>query len=158
MVARNLLTLAPPIESRADLLRIQRWLDAGGIELLLHHEEIAVHAAEPIAEPSAKALIHAGWLALSSYHSRGLLISPPTPSQHFPFVRPGLFLFQPVALRTKPIDVVQHPIQQRFGRRRWNACSLELPNLTALAMDLDAHTLDLGPNVFDIRHWSRLAK
>jgi hypothetical protein len=28
---------------------------------------------------------------------------------------------------------------------------LQLPNLTALAVDLHAHTLDLGPNVFDIR-------
>jgi hypothetical protein len=44
-----------------------------------------------------------------------LLISPPTPTQDFPFDRAGLFLFQPVALGTKPIDVVQHPIQQRFG-------------------------------------------
>ena len=30
--------------------------------------------------------------------------SPPTPAQHFPFGRSGLFLFQPVALRAKPID------------------------------------------------------
>jgi hypothetical protein len=32
--------------------------------------------------------------------------------------------------------------------------SLELPNLTALTVDLNAHTLDLGPNVIDIRHGS----
>jgi hypothetical protein len=63
-----------------------------------------------------------------------------------------LFLFQPVALCTKPIDVVQHPIQQRFGRRGRNACSLQLPDLTALAVGLNAHALDLGPNAFDIRH------
>jgi hypothetical protein len=79
-------------------------------------------------------------------------MSPPTPAQHFPFVRTGLFFFQPVALRTKPVDIVQHPIQQRFGRRRGNAGSLQLSNLTALAVDLDAHALDLGPNAFDIRH------
>jgi hypothetical protein len=29
---------------------------------------------------------------------------------------------------------------------------LELPDLAALAVDLHAHTLDLGPNVIDIRH------
>jgi hypothetical protein len=63
-----------------------------------------------------------------------------------------LLLFQPVALRTKPVDIVQHPIQQRFGRRGRNARPLELPDLTALAVDLHAHTLDLAPNVFDIRH------
>jgi hypothetical protein len=50
-----------------------------------------------------------------------------------------LLLFQPVALSTKPIDFVQHPIQQRFGSSRWNACSLELPDLAALAVDLNAH-------------------
>jgi hypothetical protein len=33
---------------------------------------------------------------------------------------------------------------------------LELPDLTALAVDLDAHALDLSPNVFDIRHGSAL--
>jgi hypothetical protein len=79
------------------------------------------------------------------------LISPPTPAERFPFERTGLLLFQPVALCTKPIDFVQHPIQQRFGRSRWNACSLELPNLAALALDVNAHMLDLGPNVFEIR-------
>jgi hypothetical protein len=47
---------------------------------------------------------------------------------------------------------MQHPIQQRFGRRRGDAGSLQLPNLTSLAVDLNAHTLDLGPNVFNIRH------
>jgi hypothetical protein len=63
-----------------------------------------------------------------------------------------LLLFQPVALRTKPVDIVQHPIQQRFGRRGRNARPLELPDLTALAANLNSHTLDLGPNEFDIRH------
>jgi hypothetical protein len=64
----------------------------------------------------------------------------------------GCSFFQPVALRTQPVDIVQHPIQQSLGRCGWNACSLELPDLTALALDLHAHTLDLAPNVFDIRH------
>jgi hypothetical protein len=85
-------------------------------------------------------------------------ISPPTPAERSPFGRPGLLFFQTVALDTKPIDFVQHPIQQRFGRSRWNACSLELPNLAALAVHLNAHMLDLGPNVIDIRHGSHLAK
>jgi hypothetical protein len=57
-----------------------------------------------------------------------------------------------VALRAKFVDVVQHPIQQRFGRSSWDACSLELPDLTALAVDLHAHTLDLVANEFDVRH------
>jgi hypothetical protein len=61
-------------------------------------------------------------------------LSPPTPTERSPFERTGLLLFQPVALCTKPIDFVQHPIQQRFGSSRWNACSLELPNFTALAV------------------------
>jgi hypothetical protein len=83
-------------------------------------------------------------------------MSPPTPAQRFPFGRTGLLVFQPVALCAKPIDFVQHPIQQHFGRRGWDACSLELPYLAALAVDLNAHTLDLGPNVIDIRHGSAL--
>jgi hypothetical protein len=29
---------------------------------------------------------------------------------------------------------------------------LKLPDLTALAVNLKAHTLDLAPNEFDIRH------
>jgi hypothetical protein len=87
--------------------------------------------------------------ALSSYHFRGSGISPPTPAERFPFERTGLLLFQPVALCTKPIDFVQHPIQQSFGRSCLNACALELPNLAALAIDLNAHVLDLGPNVID---------
>jgi putative SOS response-associated peptidase YedK len=33
---------------------------------------------------------------------------------------------------------------------------LELPYLAALAVNLNAHTLDLGPNVIDIRHGFRL--
>jgi len=101
-------------------------------------------------------LIHGGLSAFSSYHLRGSGKSPPTPAQCFPFERTGLLLFQPAALCTKPIDFVQHPIQQRFGRRGWDACSLELPNLAALAVDLNAHVLDLGPNVIDIRHGSAL--
>jgi len=81
-------------------------------------------------------------------------MSPPTPAERSPFEWTGLLLFQPVALCTKPIDFVQHPIQQRFGRSRWNACSLELPNLAALAVHLNVHMLDLRPNVIDIRHGS----
>jgi hypothetical protein len=99
-------------------------------------------------------LIHGGLSALSSYHFKGSGISPPTPAERFSFERTGLLLFQPVALCTKPINVVQHPVQQRFGSSRWNACSLELPNLAALAVHLNAHMLDLGPNVIDIRHGS----
>jgi len=33
---------------------------------------------------------------------------------------------------------------------------LELPDLTTLAVDLNAHTLDLASNVFDMRHGSAL--
>jgi hypothetical protein len=29
---------------------------------------------------------------------------------------------------------------------------LQLPDLTALAVDLHAHAFDLGPNEFDVRH------
>jgi hypothetical protein len=29
---------------------------------------------------------------------------------------------------------------------------LESPDLTTVAVDLNAHTFDLGPNVFDVRH------
>jgi len=63
-----------------------------------------------IFRPAFFARAYGGLLALSLYHSRGLLISPPTPAQHFPFGGTGLLFFQPVALRTKPIDFVQHPI------------------------------------------------
>jgi hypothetical protein len=71
---------------------------------------------------------------------------------------PGSSFFQPIALLTKSIDVVQHAIQQRFGRRRADAGSLQLPDLTALAVDLDAHALDLSPNVFDVRHGAPLVE
>jgi hypothetical protein len=33
-----------------------------------------------------------------------------------------------------------------------------LPDLTALAVDLNAHALDLGPNAFDVRHGFRLVE
>jgi hypothetical protein len=36
----------------------------------------------------------------------------------------------PFSAGTKPVDIVQHPIQHRFGSRGWNACSLQLPDLT----------------------------
>jgi len=35
---------------------------------------------------------------------------------------------------------------------------LKLPDLAALAMHLTAHTLNLGPNVFDVRHGRALWK
>jgi hypothetical protein len=38
----------------------------------------------------------------------------------------------------------------------WNAGLLKLPDLAALAMDLSAHTLNFGPNVFYIRHGEAL--
>jgi len=41
--------------------------------------------------------------------------SQATPAQHIPLGWSGLFLFQSVALRTKPIDVVQHAIQQEVA-------------------------------------------
>jgi hypothetical protein len=117
--------------------------------------EIA-NAAEAVQDARTDA--GAGLMATTGWkrHFRGSGISPPTLAQHFPFDRTRLLLFQPVALCAKPIDFVQHPIQQRCGRSRWNACSLELPNLAALAVDLNAHTLDLGPNAIDIRHGSAL--
>jgi hypothetical protein len=43
-------------------------------------------------------------------------------------------------------------IQQSLGRCGWNARPLELPDLTALAVDLKPHALDFSPNVFDVRH------
>src|SRR6185295_18780924 len=57
----------------------------------------------------------------------GESVSLPTPTQHFSFGRSGLLLLQPVAARTKRVDVIQHPIQQRFRRRRGDAGSLQWP-------------------------------
>ena len=56
----------------------------------------------------------------------------------------GLFLLQPVAFGAKTVDLVQHPVEQRLGGGAGYSCPLELPNLTALALDLMAHALDMS--------------
>ncbi|KRR13945.1 hypothetical protein CQ12_40495 [Bradyrhizobium jicamae] len=73
-------------------------------------------------------------------------------TQDFSFGRTGLRLLQSVALCTQRVDVIQHTIQQSFGRCLGNAGSLQLPDLAALAVDLRAHTFDLSPNEFDSLH------
>jgi hypothetical protein len=57
-----------------------------------------------------------------------------------------------VAFETEPVDFGQHPLKERLGRSGGNTGPLELPDFPALAMDLSAHPLDLGPDVIDARH------
>lgn len=54
---------------------------------------------------------------------------------------------QPVTLANQLIDLVLHPLEQRHGRGRIDACPLEVENVSLLALDLNAHARDLGPNM-----------
>jgi hypothetical protein len=75
--------------------------------------------------------------------------SPQAPTQDPTFDGPLLFL-EPVPLGTQPIDAVEHPFQQRFGRRRRNPCPLKLPDFPALSLNLGAHPFDLFPNLIKL--------
>jgi hypothetical protein len=55
---------------------------------------------------------------------------------------------QPIALRTKFIDLGQHPGQQFFRRSRAYTGSLQGLNLFALPVDLAAHMFDFGSDGF----------
>jgi hypothetical protein len=63
-----------------------------------------------------------------------------------------LFFLDSVALSTKSSDLLEHSMQQRFGRGSRYPGFLKLPDLAALAIHLNAHPLDLGPNTLDVRH------
>jgi hypothetical protein len=84
-------------------------------------------------------------------------MSPAPPAQRVPLGRTGLLFLESLALSAEPVDSVEHSIQQGFGRGGGYSGTLELLDLSALPMNLQAHVLDLGPNKFDIWHlWSRL--
>jgi hypothetical protein len=77
----------------------------------------------------------------------------PTPSaQDFPLDRAGLCFLEPVALDAKAVDGIEHSLKQGFGRCRRYHGPLELPDLSALTVDLNAQAFDVSPNMFDIRH------
>lgn len=57
--------------------------------------------------------------------------------------KPG---FEPITLGAEPVDFGVHPRQQQLSRGGRYARPLELKNLLALALHLDAHVLDFGPN------------
>jgi hypothetical protein len=59
-------------------------------------------------------------------------------------------LLEPVPLGTQPIDAVEHPFQERFGRRRRNPCPLKLPDFPALSLNLGAHPFDLCPDLIKL--------
>jgi hypothetical protein len=50
--------------------------------------------------------------------------------------------FELVSLGTKLVDLVQHPLQQRFRCGYGDARPLQLSDFTALSVDLAAHPLD----------------
>jgi len=79
-----------------------------------------------------------------------------------PDVRPKLSLslvwavpFSAVAISTKAIDVVQPSDQATIRRRRRDACSLQLPDITACGGP-EGDALDLAPNECDYQAWFAL--
>jgi hypothetical protein len=68
--------------------------------------------------------------------------------------RPALRLLelQPVALDTEFINPVEHALEQRLRRRGWYTSALELPDLTALAVNLGPHAHKLSSDELDSWH------
>jgi len=64
--------------------------------------------------------------------------------------RPRLISFELVTFGTKLVDLVEHPLQQRFSRSRRNPGSLKLSDFTALTMHLGAHPLNLAPDIIKL--------
>ena len=84
--------------------------------------------------------------AFSSNHVRALP-SPIPAAKHTPFRWAALLLLEPFTLVTEALDLDQHPLQQKFGRRSRDAGALELEDLLTLSSELDAHVLDFGADV-----------
>jgi hypothetical protein len=61
-------------------------------------------------------------------------------------------LLQPIALGAKVVDLVEHSVEQRLGRGGRYAGALQLPDLTALPLNLVPHALYLFPNELDVWH------
>ena len=57
-----------------------------------------------------------------------------------------------IALFAQFLDFNEHSFQQSFGRARGYPGPLELPDLAPLPMHLRTSTLDLTPNMVDVRH------
>jgi hypothetical protein len=48
--------------------------------------------------------------------------------------------------------LIEHSLEQSFGRSRRNTSLAELKHLSALASDLDAHAYDFRADEVDVRH------
>jgi hypothetical protein len=63
-----------------------------------------------------------------------------------------LLLLELISFGTKLIDLVEHPLQQRFSRSRRNPGSLKLSDFAALTMNLGAHPLNLASDIFKLHN------
>jgi hypothetical protein len=72
----------------------------------------------------------------------------PAPATKDPALDRSLLALEPVSFGTKLVDLVEHPLQQRFSRSRRNPGSLKLSNFTVLTMNLGAHPLNLASDIF----------
>jgi hypothetical protein len=75
---------------------------------------------------------------------------PTPPAQNPSFGGASQPLLEFVTLATHPIDAVEHPFQQRFGRGGGYAGPLKLPDFAALPMDLGAHPLNFGSDLIKL--------
>jgi hypothetical protein len=55
-----------------------------------------------------------------------------------------------VPIGTEPVDLIEHPRQQGFGRQRVYPGSLQLQDFPALAVNLDTHPLDFAAYVIKL--------
>ncbi|WP_349253700.1 hypothetical protein [Bradyrhizobium sp. CB82] len=102
---------------------------------------------------SAKAFIHGEWSSVSSYHwGRSVTMTAPQD----PTLDWQLLFLEPVSLGAQFVDLVEHPVQKRLGRRGRNSRPLKLPDFAARAMDLGPHALDLAPH--DVPAQPRLSR
>jgi hypothetical protein len=56
-----------------------------------------------------------------------------------------LLFLEPTLCRAKLVDLVEHSLQECFGRGSQNPCPLKLPDFAASAVHLRAHPLHLAP-------------
>ena len=63
-----------------------------------------------------------------------------------------LFFLQSVAFSAKLVEVVQHLVQQRFGRGAEYSRMPQLPDFAAEALNLTAAVFNISTNEINVRH------
>ena len=72
----------------------------------------------------------------------------PFPTSQRPDTLCGLLFLQLVPLLTKPIDFIEHPLQESLSGHGRYPLPFKLTHFLSVTDDLDAHVLDFGTNVF----------